>query len=59
MEHAKVDLHFILDQVVKGLIDVPFLLTKDQTAYVMTKPLSTAHSQLLKKLQVLFREPCA
>lgn len=43
MKHAKVDLHFILDQVVKGLLDISFLLTKDQIAYVMTKPLSTAH----------------
>jgi hypothetical protein len=39
-KHIKVDYHFIRDQVIRKLLEVRFILTRDQITGGFTKPLS-------------------
>jgi hypothetical protein len=39
MKHIEVDYHFVLEQVVKGLLDIKFISTSDQVADGFTKAL--------------------
>jgi uncharacterized membrane protein len=41
-KHVEVDYHFVQDRVAKKEIQICFISSLDQLAYVLTKPLPTA-----------------
>ena len=53
-KHVEINIHFMRDYVANGVLDVRFVSTKDQLAYILTKPLSSLKFSMLKnKISVL------
>jgi hypothetical protein len=48
MKHIQIDLHFVRDQVQKGILHVRHVHTQDQLADLLTKPLSRTRTELLR-----------
>jgi len=48
MKHIQIDLHFVRDLVQKGSLQVKHILTEDQMANLLTKPLSKQCNELLR-----------
>jgi len=48
MKHIQIDLHFVRDQVQKGILHVLHVHTQDQLADLLTKPLSRTRTELLR-----------
>ena len=48
MKHVQIDLHFVRDLVHKGSLQVKHVHTQDQTADLLTKPLSRQGTELLR-----------
>ena len=53
-KHVKIDIHFVRDYVANGVLDVQFVITKDQLADIITKLSSLRFSTMKNKL-LLFR----
>ena len=52
-KHIKVDVHFVRDKVLQKELDIRYVPTKDQIAYILTRPLSISRFKTLKvKLNV-------
>ena len=48
MKHIQIDLHFVRDLVQKGTLNVKHVHTQDQLADLLTKPLSTQRTKILR-----------